>query len=115
MNDCDSVGAVLILLIDLWYGDIISTVNQYAGFVDANALSFLWPKEFDNFVICFISGPLNGPILSCFAPYGKQIDDPALTEVFIRCDGQHFTLLRPVMIQGGFKVVDCLFCLWASS
>ena len=97
-------------LSDLWYGDIISTVNQYAGFVDANALSFLWPREFDEFVICFISGPPDRPILSCFAPHGVQRGDArlnSLTEVFIRCDGQHFTLLKPVgTMNKGFKVTQ---------
>lgn len=35
---------------------VLSSVMEYAGLVDANALSFLWPTEFNEFRICVISG-----------------------------------------------------------
>lgn len=93
---------------DTWFSDIVSTVNGYAGFVDANALSFLWPAEFDRYVVCLVSGPLSAPILSCFAPAGRDKDSlDGLVEVIIRCDGSHFTLLKPLDNNngsGGFKV-----------
>jgi hypothetical protein len=95
----------------------VSTVNQYAGFVDANALSFLWPAELNAYVVCIVSGPLHRPILSCFAPPGRSSSAASLlglTEVFIRCDGSHFTLLRPFNSAGSFQVdvVCCSLLVW---
>ena len=72
----------------------MSSVIEYAGFVDANSLKFIWPTEFAPFRMCLISGRLTCPIFSVFcqepAPPGGYRD------VYIRCDGSHFTLLRPV-------------------
>jgi hypothetical protein len=69
---------------------------QYAGYVDANALAFVWPENFDKFRICFVSGPASDPILSCFVPSRRSKPVEELYEIVIRCDGEHFTLLRPV-------------------
>ena len=80
--------------LELWARDIISTVLLPSGFVDANALSFLWLKEFDQFRICFISGPLTNPIFCCFESNIKNKNE--LIDIIIRCDGSHFTLLKPV-------------------
>lgn len=127
-----------------WKSDIISTVHQYCGFVDANALCWIWPEEFDLHKICFISGPLSKPLISCFMPpspptpflsYSSttslSLSTPRtvnsnnnvlsqhtyrpLTEIIIRCNGDHFTLLRPIRANnnngtntitnnGGFEV-----------
>lgn len=69
----------------------------YAGFVDANALYYLWPKEFSKYRICFISGSLTKPIFTCFTPVSSNDRDSLeeLTEIILYCNGSHFTLLRP--------------------
>ena len=36
--------------------EILKSVSSYADFVDAQCLSFLWPVEFNNNRVCFISG-----------------------------------------------------------
>ena len=46
--------------------EIIGTVTQYAGLVDANSLVFLWPREFRNYRICLISGDVSQSIFSVF-------------------------------------------------
>jgi hypothetical protein len=46
--------------------DLLTSVQTYAGYVDANCLIYLWPKEFDHCRICFVSGPYDRPIFSCF-------------------------------------------------
>jgi hypothetical protein len=49
--------------------EILSSVQEYGGLVDANSLSFLFPKEFKGIRICFISG-ISGantkPTFVCF-------------------------------------------------
>lgn len=107
---------------------------QYGALVDANMLCFLWPRELNPFRVCFISGPLTQPLISCFEPppsvlqQGATRSDNAvnatlsanpadnLTEVILRCSGDHFTLLRPVNQQPanggadstrGFQVSSC--------
>ena len=93
---------------------------EYAGFVDANSLMYIWPNEFYNHKICVISGSTENPIFSCFATKEKVIiiylyiflnsfqilieykhyilfiqhvaND--VNEVIIYCDGNHFTLLQ---------------------
>jgi hypothetical protein len=72
--------------------EVLESVNEYAGFVDAYSLCFLWPIEFKLKRFCFISGSLHNPILSCFSQ--KGVDSNSLIDVIIHCDGSHFTLLR---------------------
>ena len=73
--------------------DILPSVLQYAGLVDANALIFLWPQEFVNFRVCIISGSPHMPLISCFS--AREADLDSLNDILIYCDGTHFTLLRP--------------------
>ena len=40
-----------------------------------------------------MSGPLDKPILSCFASEGQHFNDD-LVDVILHCDGSHFTLLQ---------------------
>lgn len=82
--------------------DILPSVLQYAGLVDANALIFLFPQEFVNFRLCIISGSPQVPLISCFS--ARSADPATLSDVLIYCDGEHFTLLRPcVRTDGGRK------------
>jgi hypothetical protein len=46
----------------------VTSVQQYCGFVDANMLCFLWPAELNAYRVCFVSGPLDRPLISCFQP-----------------------------------------------
>jgi hypothetical protein len=87
-----------------WEKDILASVQQYCGFVDANMLCFLWPAELSSFRICFISGSLARPLISCFQPplsttSSAGRDASQLTEILIRCSGDHFTLLKPLPQQ----------------
>ena len=78
----------------------MSSVTEYAGFVDANALSFIWPEEFSGIRICIVSGRLNSPILSIFHQDSISPSSAQFKDVYIRCDGSHFTLLRPFSNDG---------------
>jgi len=107
-----------------WQKEILASVCLYGALVDANMLCFLWPRELNPYRVCFISGPLTKPLISCFEPPPSVLlgntscENPAdsLTEVIIRCSGAHFTLLRPVNAQSGsggnsakgFQLRDCL-------
>lgn len=92
-----------------WQKEILASVCLYGALVDANMLCFLWPRELNPYRVCFISGPLTKPLVSCFEPPPSVLlgntasENPAdtLTEVIIRCSGDHFTLLRPVNPQPG--------------
>jgi hypothetical protein len=93
----------MVSLCEEWVRDIISSIAEIGGFVDANCLSFLWPKELNPFRICFISGALTNPIFSVFC---AEDDGKEKTEIIIRCDGSHFTLLKPIFVSGHFKVLS---------
>lgn len=86
--------------------DVLSTLEEYAGMVDANCLCFLWLREFSPSRVCLISGSDARPVFSVFCIKGVEQD--SLRDVIIHCDGSHFTLLRPITppgTQGGcFKV-----------
>jgi hypothetical protein len=75
--------------------DILSTLNEYSGFVDANSLCFLWPKEFNGARLCFISGSFDCPMFSCFFVKGCPID----RDIIIHCSGSHFTLLASGIVN----------------
>ena len=77
--------------------DILPSVLEYAGFVDANALLFIWPVEFIPFRLCFISGDPLKPLISCFSTRESSRNGTrrALSYVLIHCHKDHFTLLRP--------------------
>lgn len=45
--------------------EILQSCLQYAGFVDANCLNFIWPQEFHRYQILLISGT-NSPIFTLF-------------------------------------------------
>ena len=82
---------------------LYQSVLDYAGIVDANVLSYLWPKEFDHYVVCIISGSLNRPMFSIFRPSYSPTDYPI--EIIIHCEHEHFTLLKPVSARkSSFKV-----------
>lgn len=99
-----------------WEKDILASVTQYCGFVDANMLCLLWPLQMQGYRVCFISGPLTRPLISVFQPPAPSVGDGSasvseasavvegLTEIVIRCSGDHFTLLRPLHAPAGFKV-----------
>lgn len=100
-----------------WYLDIVQSVRDYAGFVDAQVLAFIWPRELDRFKLCFLSGSRESPVISVFnPPQGTHISPTATTEVLIYCNGSHFSLLRPRRTSttgagGGdaaFQVIDAL-------
>lgn len=84
--------------------DILPSVLQYAGLVDANALIFTWPQEFVSFRLCVISGNPAQPLFSCFS--ARDAAESTLSDVLIYCDGQHFTLLRPIIPEGQDKGVS---------
>lgn len=95
-----------------WEKDILASVTQYCGFVDANMLCLLWPAQLLGYRVCFVSGPLSRPLISCFSG-AEEADAETLTEIVVRCSGDHFTLLRPLHAAdggggGGFKVVSRL-------
>lgn len=101
----------------LWFADLLESVLGYAGFVDANVLCLLWPRELDPYRICFISGSTR-PIFSVFqkkstASSSASSSPGPLIEVLLYCNGSHFTLLRPRNLAqntttSGFRVIDRL-------
>lgn len=93
-SDADNVA-------DIMYKSVL----EYAGIIDANVLCYLWPEEFDEYVICIISGSLNRPIFSVFRPSYSSTDYPI--EIIIHCEHDHFTLLKPVSARKtSFKVLS---------
>jgi hypothetical protein len=83
------------------------SIVTYCDLVDANALSFLWPKEFQSYYICFISGNPSSPIITTFRSNKDDGSNHPKKEIIIHCDGNHFTLLRPKTMhphQRGFQV-----------
>lgn len=87
LRSCTSTDAALAK-------EILPSVLEYAGFVDANVLFFLWPEEFRTSRILMISGAPTRPMFSVFSLRGAAPD--SLRDVIIHCNGSHFTLLRPV-------------------
>eukprot|EP01039_Chlorochromonas_danica_P010872 gene10874-12084_t len=81
---------------DIWYQELLQSVLARGGFVDANVLCFLWPVEFDDCRLLFISNPSTKPIFSEFT-YSNN----AKKEVIILCEREHFTLLRPTQQHSG--------------
>lgn len=90
-----------------WVSEVVDPITQYTGLVDANALCFIWPKEFNNTRICVVSGPLSAPIFSCFVPPNCTSTE-TLNDVILRCDGSHFTILRPPKARGKTKILTLL-------
>ena len=82
------------------------SVMEYAGLVDANVLSFLFPLEFTQFRILIISGSMSSPMFSSFQSdqINTQLD---ITEVIIHCHNSHFTLLKPIG-----EVVSCVLVIY---
>ncbi len=80
---------------DIQY-EVISSIMEYAGLVDANALLFIWPIELRPYRICIISGAEHAPMFSCFSG-----GTGARQDVIMRCSGSHFTLLQPLGDSGG--------------
>lgn len=80
----------------------LETVTQYAGLVDANVLSCLWFAEFINCRICLISGDASQPLFMSFTTKGCTDN---LADILIHCDGQHFTLLRPLVTGSHFQIL----------
>jgi hypothetical protein len=75
--------------------EVMSSVSEYAGLVDANVLGYLWPVEFKQIRICVISGRQDQPMFSYFV-CGDLDEREAVTDVILRCEMSHFTLLKPV-------------------
>lgn len=78
--------------------ELLTSLFEYAGLVDANALIYLWPREFADVRLCMISGDLSRPIISVFEMsniIGKDFTPSGsnIREVMMRCNGCHFTLL----------------------
>ena len=50
--------------------ELLQSVMQYAGFVDANVLCLLWPREFSErgYRVCFLCGSLRNPMFISFIP-----------------------------------------------
>ncbi len=84
--------AVLCFVDDVQY-ELLSTVMEYAGLVDANALLFLWPEELVKYRLCIISGDQQNPIFSSFC--SARVCEGTRQDVIMRCKGSHFTLLQP--------------------
>lgn len=82
---------------DIQY-EVMSSVTEFAGMVDANILSYLWPVEFTQFRICVISGQHNAPMFSYFVSGDLDEREP-VKDVIIRCEMSHFTLLKPVGVS----------------
>lgn len=110
-----SAGNILRKLKEQWFEDLLASVLSYCDLVDANSLSFLWPRELDGYYICFLSGNLNCPILTTFRS-SRATSNAGLKEVLVHCDGSHFTLLRPRFPTAsngrGFQVIGQLVS-WA--
>jgi hypothetical protein len=107
-----------------WFEDLLTTIVTYCDFVDANALSFLWPREFDGFYICFLSGNTSSsPLITTFQSNKPNKQSQPMREVIIHCDGSHFTLLRPRFTSrsnnnqsspnspNGFQIIDQLVAM----
>ena len=89
--------------------DILESVLEPSGFVDLNALCFLWPVEFKHIRICCISGSWQRPLITVIQTEGSTASSSssssdssdssrrggAAKDVILHCDGQHFTLLGP--------------------
>ncbi|RYH04995.1 hypothetical protein EON65_45920 [archaeon] len=90
------------MLADCWYEEILRTVLAHGGFVDANALSFLWPVEFQDYRLLFIS--MSSGQKALFSHF--KSNPQASKEVVVLCQKEHFTLLRPCYLPPNqpFKV-----------
>jgi hypothetical protein len=55
--------------------ELLQSVVQYAGFVDANVLCLLWPAEFSEMRtrVCFLCGSVNRPMVVVFTPEDLQV------------------------------------------
>jgi hypothetical protein len=87
--------------------EIVQSVLQYAGFVDANSLLYIWPSEMQSCRICLISGDLKRPIFCTFFPaHVSNVD--TLNDVIIHSDGSHFTLLKPAVAENSHSFSVCI-------
>ena len=79
--------------------DILESVLEPGGFVDLNALCFLWPIEFKDIRICCISGSWQRPLITVVQTEGNLSSGGGggngNMDVIMHCDGQHFSLLGP--------------------
>eukprot|EP00602_Paraphysomonas_sp_CaronLab_P013286 CAMPEP_0185041780 /NCGR_PEP_ID=MMETSP1103-20130426/41527_1 /TAXON_ID=36769 /ORGANISM="Paraphysomonas bandaiensis, Strain Caron Lab Isolate" /LENGTH=427 /DNA_ID=CAMNT_0027581673 /DNA_START=49 /DNA_END=1329 /DNA_ORIENTATION=+ len=75
--------------------EILNSCLQYAGFVDANCLLYIWPEEFHDARVCIISGTTK-PMFTTFYS-GEDCD--RLRDIVVHSDGAHFTLLKPVSAE----------------
>lgn len=101
--------ALLIFYLDDFQKEIVQSVLNFSGFVDANALVYIWPKEMQRCRICLISGDLRHPIFCCFYPANVP-DVNSLNDIIIHSDGSHFTLLKPAVAENSasFSVLSTL-------
>lgn len=88
----------LFLSADDLQTEIVQSCLNYSGFVDANSLLYIWPREMQRCRICLISGDLKKPIFCTFFPSNVSNVD-ALDDVIIHSDGSHFTLLKPAVAE----------------
>ena len=45
----------------------LKSVNDPGALVEMNALKYIWPTEFDNSKICFVTGTDEAPVFTCFS------------------------------------------------
>ncbi len=81
--------------------ELLSSVQQYAGFVDANVLCCVWPQEMARMRVCLVSGAAGGgcPMFTVFTPPAAAAaaaeGQSDVQDIVIHSDGSHFTLMRP--------------------
>ncbi len=93
---------------ELWqYQASIRSVLQSAALVEGSVLPAVWPQELDNVRILILAvghdgktPPTYGPLPSsspCFYPRppSQSQDEWTGTDVILKLEGAHFTLLRP--------------------
>ena len=91
---CLLLNPFVITAVDDFQKELLQSTLNYSGFVDANCLIYIWPREMMNCRICLLSGNLKQPIFCCFYPsHVKDLD--TLSDIIIHSDGSHFTLLKP--------------------
>ena len=68
---------------------------EYAGLVDANMLSFIFPLELRQFKILIISGSSDNSMFT-YIQSDEINTNLEIYEVIIHCHNSHFTLLKPM-------------------
>lgn len=81
--------------------ELLSSVMEYAGLVDATALLYIWPTEIAiKYRLCIISGPDENPMFSTFSSSSQSANPFGVQDIIMRCQHSHFTLLKPLGDDG---------------